>query len=144
MPAARQSADAAPASPVLDAFDEVSEAVEAGAGLPAVARAAAQALEASVVVLDARSSILAVACQSPEDERAVLAGEGATEVAALRVADAEVGQLRLRPRGRAARAGAAAHGHHADRPGGRPRPGARAGQRGRGGRLPGRPAHAPR
>jgi sugar diacid utilization regulator len=99
MPGARQSADPTTASPLLEAFDEVSEAVEAGAGLPVVARAAAQALDASVVVLDARAGIIAAACLSPEDERAVLAGEGATEVSTLRVADAEVGQLRLRPRG---------------------------------------------
>ena len=98
MPAAPKSQPDAPASPVLDAFAEVSDAVESGAGLPAVARAAAQALEASVIVLDSRSSILAVACQSPEDERAVLAGEGATETLALRVADADVGELRLSPR----------------------------------------------
>ncbi len=98
MPAAPKSQPEAPASPVLDAFAEVSDAVESGAGLPAVARAAGHALEASVIVLDSRSSILAVACRSPEDERAVLAGEGATETIALRIADAEVGELRLFPR----------------------------------------------
>ena len=37
----------------LDALDEVSDAVEAGAGLPAVTRAAGRALDASVIVLDA-------------------------------------------------------------------------------------------
>ena len=37
----------------LEALDEVSDAVESGAGLPAVARAAGRALEASVIVLDA-------------------------------------------------------------------------------------------
>ena len=94
-----RSKDRAAQSPFLDAFEEVSEAVESGAGLPAVARAAAHALEASVVVLGADSSVLAVACQSPEDERAVLAGEGDTEVVDLRVADERAGQLRLRPRG---------------------------------------------
>ena len=98
MPAASRTQETASASPVLDAFGEVSEAVESGAGLPAVARAAARALEASVIVLDSRSSILAVACRSPEDERAVLAGEGATEVMELRIADAPVGELRLSPR----------------------------------------------
>ena len=98
MPAAPKSQPDAPASPVLDAFAEVSDAVESGAGLPAVARAAGHALEASVIVLDSRSSILAVACRSPEDERAVLAGEGATETIALRIADTEVGELRLFPR----------------------------------------------
>ena len=48
----------------LEALDEVSEAVESGAGLPAVARAAARALDASVIVLDASSAVLAVACAS--------------------------------------------------------------------------------
>lgn len=84
---------------VLEAFAGVSEAVESGAGLPAVTRAAAHALEASAVVLDAAGSVLAVACRSPDDERAVLAGEDATETWALRVADEVVGELRLRPRG---------------------------------------------
>ena len=36
----------------LEALDEVSDAVESGAGLPAVARAAGRALDASVIVLD--------------------------------------------------------------------------------------------
>ena len=45
------------------------------------------------------SSVLAVACLSPEDERAVLAGEGDTETIELRVADERVGQLRMRARG---------------------------------------------
>jgi sugar diacid utilization regulator len=83
----------------LDALDEVSEAVESGAGLPAVARAAARALDASVIVLDAASSVLAVACQSSEDERAVMAGEGGAQSVELRVADLPVGELRYRPRG---------------------------------------------
>jgi sugar diacid utilization regulator len=82
----------------LEALDEVSEAVEAGAGLPAVTRAAGRALDASVIVLDSSSSVLAVACSSPEDERAVMAGEGGTDVAELLVADTAVGQLRYRPR----------------------------------------------
>ena len=87
------------ARPFLEALDEVSDAVESGAGLPAVARAASRALDASVIVLDPGSSVLAVACASPEDERAVMAGEAGTETVDLRVADAEVGQLRYRPRG---------------------------------------------
>jgi sugar diacid utilization regulator len=82
----------------LEALDEVSEAVEAGAGLPAVTRAAGRALDASVIVLDSSSSLLAVACSSPEDERAMMAGEGGTEVAELLVADTAVGQLRYRAR----------------------------------------------
>ena len=83
----------------LDALDEVSEAVESGAGLPAVARAAGSALDASVIVLDSSSSVLAVACASPDDERVVMTGESGSESVELRVADAPVGQLRYRPRG---------------------------------------------
>ena len=49
-------------------------------------------------MLDASSSVLAVACSSPEDERAVMAGEDGTETVELLVADAAVGQLRFRPR----------------------------------------------
>jgi sugar diacid utilization regulator len=83
--------------PFLEAFDEVSEAVESGAGLPAVTRAAGRALGASVIVLDSSSSVLAVACESTEDERAVLAGEGGSERVELRVADEAVGHLHYRP-----------------------------------------------
>jgi sugar diacid utilization regulator len=83
----------------LEALDEVSEAVESGAGLPSVTRAAGRALDASVIVLDSSSSVLAVACASPEDERAVMAGEGGTETVRLLVADATVGRLRFRTRG---------------------------------------------
>jgi sugar diacid utilization regulator len=83
----------------LEAFGEVSEALESGAGLPAVARAAGKALEASVIVLDSASRVLAVACASSEDERAVMAGQGSSESVELRVADAAVGELRYRPRG---------------------------------------------
>ena len=90
---------AAGRAPFLEALDEVSDAVESGAGLPAVARAAGRALDASVIVLDSGSSVLAVACASPEDERTVMAGRGGTETVELRVADDEVGQLRYRPRG---------------------------------------------
>src|SRR3954452_7177704 len=83
----------------LEALDEVSEAVESGAGLPAVARAAGRALDASVIVLDASSSVLAVACSSPDDESVVMAGEAGSTAVELRVADAPVGQLRYRSRG---------------------------------------------
>jgi sugar diacid utilization regulator len=64
-----------------------------------VARAAGRALDASVIVLDSSSSVLAVACSSPEDERAVMAREGGAEAVQLVVAEAAVGQLRYRPRG---------------------------------------------
>ncbi|HEU0025350.1 MAG TPA: hypothetical protein VFQ12_11995, partial [Thermoleophilaceae bacterium] len=83
----------------LDALDEVSEAVEAGAGLPSVARAAGRALDASVIVVDSRSSVLAVACASPDDESAVMSLEGDARAIELTVADTAVGELRYRPRG---------------------------------------------
>jgi sugar diacid utilization regulator len=98
--ASRQSVGVAGQSrSFLEALDEVSEAVESGAGLPSVARAAGRALDASVIVLDSSSSVLAVACESSEDERAVMAGEGGTEAVELLVAEAVVGQLRFRARG---------------------------------------------
>ena len=52
----------------LDALADVSAAVESGAGLPEVARATGRALNASVAVVDSSSSVLAVACASPDDE----------------------------------------------------------------------------
>jgi sugar diacid utilization regulator len=96
MPRASQRVESAANSDFLDSFAAVSEAVESGAGLPEVARAASRALGASVAVVDSTASVLAVACASPEDERAVLARG---EVLELRVADATVGQLRYRARG---------------------------------------------
>src|SRR4051794_35537594 len=96
MPAADQGTETAANSAFLDAFSDVSEAVESGAGLPEVARAVSRALDASVAVVDASANVLAVACASPDDERAVLSSG---EVLELRVADVAAGQLRYRPRG---------------------------------------------
>jgi sugar diacid utilization regulator len=90
-PSSRAAAD-------LAALDQVSDAVESGAGLPAVARAAGRAMSASVIVLDSASSVLAVACASTDDERAVMAGESGSESVDLRVAGESVGQLRYRAR----------------------------------------------
>src|SRR3954464_12782973 len=96
MSAAQKSARASAGVGFLDAVGDVSEAVESGAGLPEVARATGRALNASVAVVDASASVLAVACASPDDERAVLSSG---EVLELKVADAVVGQLRFRARG---------------------------------------------
>jgi len=85
----------------LSAMDAVSEAVESGAGLPEIARATGRALDASVAILDASSSVLAVACASPDDEHALLAGAEGTGVVELTVAHAVVGRLRIRARGQA-------------------------------------------
>jgi len=82
----------------LAALDAITEAVESGAGLPDVVRAAARALEASLVLLDRSGSVLAVAARSPADERSLLDGAAGVETIELRVADAPVGQLRMRTR----------------------------------------------
>src|SRR5215204_7203593 len=99
MTAARHTAEISGSGDFLRAFEDVSAAVEAGAGLPEVARAAGRALGASVAIVDSASSVLAVACQSPDDERAVLSGKEGAEVLELRVADSVVGQLRYRVSG---------------------------------------------
>jgi sugar diacid utilization regulator len=77
-------------------LDALSEAVESGAGLPAVARAAARLLDASVALIDRSSAVLAVAGASSDQEQKLLSGgEGVTTVE-LRVADNAVGELRYR------------------------------------------------
>jgi sugar diacid utilization regulator len=96
MPRADQRIESAASSAFLELFAAVSDAVEAGAGLPEVARAASRALDASVAVVDSSANVLAVACASPDDERAVLSSG---EVLELRVADTAAGQLRYRARG---------------------------------------------
>jgi len=80
----------------LAALDAITEAVESGAGLPEVVRAAAKALEASLAVTDAWGATLAVAARSPAEERSLLSqGEGVSS-APLRVADSVVGTLHMR------------------------------------------------
>jgi sugar diacid utilization regulator len=98
-PARQTSSATAEPRSFLESLDEVSDAVESGAGLPEVTRAAGRALDASVIVLDAAGGVLAVACESSEDERAVMAGEGGADSVELRVAELPVGQLRYRSRG---------------------------------------------
>jgi sugar diacid utilization regulator len=79
-------------------LDAVTEAVESGAGLPEVVRAASRALDASLAVTDAAGATIAVAARSSADERSLLAGtEGVTSLP-LRVADAIVGSLHMRAR----------------------------------------------
>jgi sugar diacid utilization regulator len=80
----------------LAALDAITEAVESGAGLPEVVRAAAKAVDASLAVTDAWGATLAVAARSPAEERSLLSqGEGVTS-APLRVADTTVGTLHMR------------------------------------------------
>ena len=97
--ASRVSAGAAARSSGLDALEEVTEAVVSGAGIPEVARAAARALDVSLVIIDRSSSVLAVAARSPADERSLMIEAAGVEVHELRVGDSSVGRLRLRPRG---------------------------------------------
>ncbi len=80
----------------LAALDAITEAVESGAGLPEVVRAAAKALEASLAVTDAWGATLAVAARSPAEERALLSqGKGVSSIP-MRVADVVVGTLHMR------------------------------------------------
>jgi hypothetical protein len=82
----------------LEALDAITRAVESGAGLPEVVRAAARALDASLAVTDAWGATLAVAARSPAEERSLLAGGAGVERVTLRVADAAVGTLHMRAR----------------------------------------------
>jgi sugar diacid utilization regulator len=87
-----------PAGIDLDALDGITDAVESGAGLPDVIRAAARALDASLALTDRSGAVLAVAARSPADERSLLDDADGVELLDLRVADEPVGQLRLRSR----------------------------------------------
>jgi hypothetical protein len=87
-----------PAGIDLEALDAVTDAVESGAGLPEVVRAAARSLDASLALTDRSNAVLAVAARSPADEASLLSDADGVEVIDLRVADEPVGQLRLRLR----------------------------------------------
>ena len=87
------------AAPDLGALEAISDAVEAGLGLPEVVRAAARALDASLVLIDRSSAVLAVAARSSADERALMSDAPGVVTHELRVGDATVGRLRARGRG---------------------------------------------
>ena len=55
----------------LDGPDEISGAVAMGQGLPEIVRAAAKALDASLVLGDRAGAVLAVAARSSADERSL-------------------------------------------------------------------------
>ncbi len=93
------SADRPPPQLDLAALDAITDAVESGAGLPEVVRAAARTLDASLAVSDRAGNVLAVAARSSSDEKTLLADGAGVELIELRVGDGEVGVLRLRPRG---------------------------------------------
>ncbi len=85
------------AGPDLAALEEITRAVESGAGLPDVVRAASRALGASLVLVDRGGAILAVAARSPADERSLVEDGRGVESLELKVADELVGILRVRP-----------------------------------------------
>ncbi len=80
----------------LEALDAITEAVESGAGLPEVVRAAGKALDASLAVTDAWGATLAVAAGSPAEERSLLSQGKGVSSTPLRVADTVVGALHMR------------------------------------------------
>ncbi len=82
----------------LDALEVVSAAVESGAGLPEVVRAAARALDASLLLADPSGAVLAVAARSQADEATLSAAGSGVETIELRLRDEPVGRLRMRPR----------------------------------------------
>jgi sugar diacid utilization regulator len=85
-------------TPDLTALAAITDAVEAGAGLPEILRAAARALDASLILIDRSASVLAVAARSPADERSLMRdGEGVSTIE-LKVAEVSVGRLRMRAR----------------------------------------------
>ncbi|HWD76995.1 MAG TPA: helix-turn-helix domain-containing protein [Solirubrobacteraceae bacterium] len=85
-------------TPDLGAFAAITDAVEAGAGLPEILRAAARALDASLILIDRSATVLAVAARSPADERSLMRGAEDVSTVELRVAESPVGQLRMRSR----------------------------------------------
>ncbi len=64
-------------------------------------RAAARALDASLILIDRSGAVLAVAARSPADEHSLMRGGENVRTVELRVAEAPVGQLRMRTRERA-------------------------------------------
>ena len=86
------------AAPDLGSLEAITQAVEGGLGLPEVVRAAARALDASLILIDRSSGVLAVAARSSADERSLMADAPGVETHELRVGDNVVGRLRLRGR----------------------------------------------
>ncbi|MDQ6750115.1 MAG: helix-turn-helix domain-containing protein [Actinomycetota bacterium] len=89
----------APVVAEIDPIEAVADAVESGAGLPVVVRAAGRALDCSLALLDTSGSPLAVDPESPADEQLLLTAGAGVEDLELRVAGQPVGRLRLRARG---------------------------------------------
>ncbi len=86
------------ATPNLAALAAITDAVEAGAGLPEILRAAAKALDASLILIDRSATVLAVAARSPADERSLMRDAEDVTTIELKVAESSVGRLRMRAR----------------------------------------------
>jgi hypothetical protein len=82
----------------LEALEAITQAVESGAGLPEVVRAASRALDASLVLIDRTSAVLAVAARSQADERSLMRDSPEVREIELKVAEEVVGRLRMRAR----------------------------------------------
>jgi PucR C-terminal helix-turn-helix domain/GGDEF-like domain len=92
----RAPEQSAPAAPDFAALAAITDAVEGGAGLPAILRAAARALDTSLILIDRSATVLAVAARSPADERSLMRDAEDVTTIELKVADATVGRLRMR------------------------------------------------
>jgi len=93
-----RAAVALPQAADLGAVEAICDAVEQGAGLPEVVRAAERALDASLVLIDASSAVLAVAGCSPADERSLMTRGRGVSSEELRLGGNVVGELRVRAR----------------------------------------------
>src|SRR6476469_3511941 len=99
MPAASKGTKTPASTREEGTLEALAEAVESGAGLPAVARAAARVLDASVALIDRSSAVLAVADASPDQEQKLLSSAEGGVTLELRVGGEAVGELRYRSRG---------------------------------------------
>jgi sugar diacid utilization regulator len=94
--AERERERSAPAAPDLAALAAITDAVEGGAGLPAILRAAARALDTSLILIDRSATVLAVAARSPADEHSLMRDAEDVMTIELKVAETTVGRLRMR------------------------------------------------
>jgi sugar diacid utilization regulator len=95
---ARQREAAASGAPDLASLGAITDAVQSGAGLPEILRAAARALDASLILIDRSGAVLAAAARSPADERSLMRDAADVSSIELRVAETPVGHLRMRTR----------------------------------------------
>jgi sugar diacid utilization regulator len=95
---ARSREASASGAPDLAALGAITDAVQSGAGLPEILRAAARALDASLILIDRTGAVLAAAARSPADERSLMRDAADVNSIELRVAEAPVGHLRMRSR----------------------------------------------